>query len=296
MEIESYVALIEAVLDEPITNLRIIDKGWTNLVFDVNDTWIFRFVRNADSKQIAIEKDFLPNFSKRSPITIPTPVTFKNSANSSGLNYLVYPKIHGERLSQGRLDGFTLGELELLCKSLGNFLSSLHQSKFQHPNLLAYPYGGSDFWNDLWPLVSPLLNKKSKEKALAYFTETIELLEQSPIRQTLTHSDLGPNNMLLDASKNTLAGIIDFGDIALADPAIDFSSFYRNFGRQFVENILQHYTAPSTTPSTAPSNDNFMLRIDYQSKRKLFFVTYFAMNYGFEKAVPDQISVIEAMF
>ena len=288
VDTNSYVTIIKSVLDEPIRKMVVIDKGWTNLVFDVNDAWIFRFVRNPESTQIAIEKDFLPSFAKQSPVPIPTPVILKEKEDTTSFQYLVYPKLQGERLSQQRLDGFRLGELERLSKSLAKFLSTLHQSKFKHPNLLAHPYGGADFWHDLWPAVSPLLSKKTKEKAFAYFSETITTLAQFPEVQTLTHSDLGPNNMLLDVNNNQLAGIIDFGDIALADPAIDFSSFYRNFGRQFVENILLHYSAPT--------QDNFMLRVDYQSKRKLFFVTYFALNYGFEDAVPSQIKVIEAMF
>ena len=293
MSNQSYLNFIESILEEPLDTCNVIDKGWTNLIFDVNDKWIFRFARHAESKQINIETDFLAVFSELSPIVIPSPQDVMtnlilNTQADTPSNFMVYPKIQGVRLSHERLENFSDQQLKQLYKSLGEFLSALHSFNFEHEHLAKFPYGGASFWEDLWPVVETRLKKRTRQKAYDYFRKTIAILDATPTTQTLTHSDLGPNNMLLDASKNKLAGVIDFGDIAIADPAIDFSSFYRNFGRNFVENILTNYSYPL--------GEHFWLRVDYESKRKLFFVTYFALNYGFEDNISDMISVIEAMF
>ena len=289
MSQESYLTTIELILDntldDSLKTYTLIDKGWTNLVFDVNDKWIFRFARFLESEQITVEKAFLPIFAEVSPVTIPKPFKLTNSTEDK---MIVYPKIKGERFSQKFVSHSDNPNLKHIYQSLGAFFSSLHTFDYQHKNLIEYPYGGASFWSDLWPQVSPLLSKRVKEKAFAFFTENIELLEHYPAKKTITHSDLGTNNLLFDAASNQLTGVIDFGDIAIADPAIDFSSFYRNFGRNFVENILAFYE-----PSIG---DNFWLRVDYASKRKLFFVSYFAMHYGYESDLPDLVKVIEAMF
>jgi len=290
----SYLDLIEKALSqtglaERITNYTVIDKGWTNIVFDINDTWIFRFARFSESNQIVVEKDFLPSFASISPIKIPSPdLEFSKILKQSNYRFIAYQKIQGEKLSHKRLESFSQKEQEQLCQSLGDFLSALHSFDFKHEHLAEYPYGGKSFWNDLWPVVEPLLNQETKDKAYAFFSEVTEILKKNSIRKCITHSDLGTNNLLLHYPKNQLAGVIDFGDIAIADPAIDFSSFYRHFGKHFVEMILEHYS-----PAV---DEDFWLRIDYHSKRKLFFVTYFALNYGYEDSVSDLIKLIEKMF
>ncbi|MBV7333786.1 hypothetical protein KFU94_37250 [Chloroflexi bacterium TSY] len=59
------------------------------------------------------------------------------------------------------------------------------------------------------------------------------------------------------------------------------------YGRGFVEQILHHYTGPVER--------NFFARIDFEARRKLFFVVYFALKYGFDDHVPDIIEMIETM-
>lgn len=290
-DLEDYLSIIQDALDLNIVNYEIIDKGWTNLVFDINNRWIVRFTKHKSNKQIEIEKDFLPKFAPQSPIPIPEPIkTLKltNAESTTELNFIAYKRINGERCSYNRLSNFQETELQRLYKAIGDFLTTLHASEYKHPNLLAYPYGGEDFWNDVWPVVEPYLTQNTKIRASNFFKQSLKQFTPSHEQLKLTHSDLGPNNILLNNSKNELAGIIDFGDMALADPAIDFSSFYRNFGQNFVENVLKYYDLPI--------DDDFMLRVDYQSKRKLFFVCYFAKYYGYEADIPQIVKVIETIF
>ncbi|WP_319422285.1 hypothetical protein [Pleurocapsa sp. FMAR1] len=42
--------------------------------------------------------------------------------------------------------------------------------------------------------------------------------------------------------------------------------------------------------------ENFWSRIKYESKRKMFFVVYFAVNYGFESDIPDILQYIKKLF
>lgn len=48
----------------------------------------------------------------------------------------------------------------------------------------------------------------------------------------------------LDARTGKLVAVIDFGDLALGDPAFDFVSFYTWLGRDFVSSVLAQYELP----------------------------------------------------
>ncbi len=171
---------------------------------------------------------------------------------------------------------------------MGNFLSCLHAVAFEHWDLNAAPFGGGDFWRELWPAVSPRLQGHTRKKAECYFDRALSRVASAAYRNTVAHSDFGTNNVLLDAARSEIAGVIEFGDISLSDPAADFATFYRRFGKPFAEEMAENYRLPM--------GDDFWTRVDYESKRKPFFVLFFALNHGFDEHVPDLVSAIEAQF
>ncbi len=278
---EEYLDRIQAEFFEPINSYKIIQEGWTNLIVEINGQWIFRFVRDRENMQIAVERDFLPNFAKVSPVNIP------NLAISSD-DYIAYRKIAGDRFSPQNFLLFSSTQKANLFKLLGQFLTCLHNFQFTHLYLSTAPYGGSDFWNDLWLPVKDDLSEQTRIKAECYFTNILKEVNAIPFEKTLTHSDLGTNNILVNYEQCHLAGIIDFSDMSIADPAVDFAGFYRNFGHQFVEELLSYYQRPIES--------NFWARIEYESKRKMFFVIYFALNHGFATQIPIILEYIEKLF
>lgn len=281
LNIVEYLECIQANLAEPIDSYKVIDQGWTNLVIEVNEQWIFRFVRDINNRQIIIEQDFLPKFAQVSPVKIPEILV-------SDYDYIAYDKIPGERFSPKKFLLFSNSQKTKVIRLLGEFLTCLHNFKFSHQYLSEAPYGGGDFWNDLWLIVKDDLSLQTRQKAENYFSDAIAQIKTIPLEKTLIHADLGTNNILIDFKQNSLNGIIDFGDICLGDPAADFAGFYRNFGRRFTEDLISYYQRPI--------EKNFWTRIEYESKRKMFFVVYFAKNYGFKRDVPYILQYIEELF
>ena len=281
LDVSQYLERIQANLSEPLNSYQVIDCGWTNLVIEVDQQWIFRFVRDVDNRQIAVEQDFLPKFAAVSPVKIPE-IIFRDR------DYIAYRKILGERFSPEKFALSSKSQKNQLIELLANFLTCLHNFRFEHQYLSIAPYGGGDFWNDLWFVVKDELSVSTRYKAERYFTNIMEKINSVPFNKTLVHADLGTNNILVDFNQNSLGGIIDFGDLCLGDPAADFAGFYRNFGRQFTDKLISYYQRPI--------EENFWTRIEYESKRKMFFVVYFAKNYGFEDDVPQILQYIEKLF
>ena len=277
----TYESIVRDVLDEPVESLVRVEEGWTNIVLEVNRKWILRFVRDPSNTQLGVEQAFLPLFKGHSPLPIP-------EIRYSGANYIGYEKIEGVKFSESVFRSLRASERTTLATALGDFLSSLHAVSFEHRHLKAAPFGGGDFWGELWPAVSPRLQRQTRRKAEACFRQAGPRVNPAAHRTVVTHSDFGTSNVLIDTERPRIDGVIDFGDISIGDPAADFATFYRRFGKPFAEDMVEAYRLPL--------GDDFWTRVDYVSKRKLFFVLFFALNHGFEAHVPGIVREIESLF
>lgn len=272
---------VREVLDDSVESIVRIDEGWTHIVLEVNGKWIFRFVRDPSNTQLAVEQAFLPLFNERSPLPIP-------AIRYSGANFIAYEKIEGVKFSESVFHSLGWREKTSHAAALGDFLTSLHAVPFEHRHLSTAPFGGDDFWEELWPAAAPRLNPSTRNKAEDYFHRALSRIASAAYPVVVTHSDIGTGNVLIDGSGTKLTGVIDFGDISLSDPATDFATFYRRFGKPFAVDMAEAYRLSM--------GDDFWTRVDYQSKRKLFFVLYFALNHGFDEHVPDLVRAIESQF
>ncbi|HEX2188854.1 MAG TPA: aminoglycoside phosphotransferase family protein [Longimicrobiaceae bacterium] len=67
----------------------------------------------------------------------------------------------------------------------------------------------------------------------------------------LLHRDVAPGHLLCDPATGRLTGVIDFGDVALGEPARDFVYVYEDFGPAILAEVLAAYAgerAPALLP------------------------------------------------
>ena len=228
----------------------------------MNERWIFRFVRDLSNTQLAIEQAFLPLFKGHSPLPIP-------EIRYSGPHFIAYEKIEGVKFSEAIFRSLGTGERSNLAAALGNFLSCFHAVAFEHRDLKAAPFGGGDFWRVLWPAASPRLQSHTRKKAEGYFHRALSRVAAATYGSVVAHSDFGTSNVLLDAARSEIAGVIDFGDMSIGDPAADFATFYRRLGKPFAEAMAEAYRMPL--------GDDLL-------------------NHGFDEHVPGLVSEIESQF
>ena len=82
--------------------------------------------------------------------------------------------------------------------------------------------------------------------ALAQHLEDISILpEEYSGPAKLIHNDLGTEHILLDQTSGKITGIIDWGDVALGDPAFDFSGLCVFAGDDFLQQGLESYFRPA---------------------------------------------------
>lgn len=187
-----------------VQGVTIIDDGFDFKVILVNDAWVVRIPRregvlDAFETEVAL----LPALAEALPVEVPR---FEHVSREPP--FVVYPLIRGTPLVDEDAAGVRA------------FLDALHSLKVS-----VLPVEPADWvesyraqCNRFEELVFPLLNDTLRSGARALFDEVDSL---TGFERALVHCDLGPEHMLVRDGR--LAGVIDWGDTRIGDPALDYS-------------------------------------------------------------------------
>jgi aminoglycoside phosphotransferase (APT) family kinase protein len=181
-----------------------IDDGWDFKVLIVDDAWVVRWPRHQLSvEEIEQEVELLPVLAPLLPVEVPR---FEYVSREPWL--VAYRLIRGEPLVAEDPDG------------VREFLDALHAVDVdsvpaRRPDWLeTYRQQAGEFERLVLPLLDP--DERARGEALLADVETL-----TGFRPALTHSDLGPGHLLVRDGK--LAGVIDWGDARIGDPALDYA-------------------------------------------------------------------------
>ncbi|GAB4053726.1 aminoglycoside phosphotransferase family protein [Catellatospora paridis] len=244
-EHEVDVAQAAALLAEQFPALRaapvtLLATGWDNTVHLVGGEWVFRFPRRAVAlRLLAHETAVLPRLVGRLPLPIPVPELI-------GVPSARFPwPFWGARL----VPGVELADTGLpddrrtrAAADLGGFLRALHD-----PALAALVMGDSDpaavLPHDPMRRGDPAVRGPQAREWLAGLAasglwqpdsavfgllDEAEPLGPADGPPVLVHGDLHQRHLLL-GDDGRATGVIDWGDVCLADPAVDLSLAYSGF-------------------------------------------------------------------
>ena len=180
------------------------DDGWDFKVLVVDDAWVVRWPRHRLAvEEIEKEVALLPVLAPLLPVEVPG---FEYVSREPWL--VAYRLIRGEPLVDEDPDGVLA------------FLDALHGVDLgaipgaQPDWLETYRQQAEQFRRVVLPLLDP--DERSRGEELLAQTETLTGFERA-----VTHSDLGPTHLLVHDGR--LAGVIDWGDARIGDPAIDYA-------------------------------------------------------------------------
>jgi aminoglycoside phosphotransferase (APT) family kinase protein len=239
----------------PITTLA---TGWDNTAYVVGDQWLFRFPR----REIAVpgvrrEIAVLPRLAPLLPLPIPNPTFIGQPSDRYGWPFFGARMLPGRELADSELpDSQRIDAAE----SVGEFLRALHD-----PSLVTLPECA-----DL--PVDPMGRGKPKVRA-GRAREVLARLAQSGVWPpgepseldadvgrlldeadrygesatpggraglVLCHGDLHIRHLLVDPA-GAAAGVIDWGDLCLGDPAVDLGIAYMGFAGAARAALLDAY-------------------------------------------------------
>lgn len=209
-----------------------VGEGWDNDVWRVGE-WAFRFPRRPMGVDlIAVEARVLPTLARRLPVPIPAAERVAPAGPLHPAPYLAHRFLPGTTGDRAALDP---AQRTRLAPQLAGFLSTLHVVPVAEARAMGVP--DDVFRSDPERRVEQITERLPALAAAGFAREAdaiagvmashgmgaIDALPSA--ERTLCHGDFYARHFLVDAQAD-LCGVIDWGDVCVADPAIDLSIAY----------------------------------------------------------------------
>ena len=267
-----------------IQTYRLDQSGGDHLLLIVNDELAFRFPR-AEMHDLRLEIEVLRQLRHRSALQVPTYDYVAPEGRFGGYRFIDGVALTTERF--GTLDN--AARVTVLADA-AQFLVALHE-------LPQAEIAWSGDWPRAWTAAQfadrflterlPIMIAHAPQLAgpLKAFYDVYQL--DCPQHLAIVHGDLVCEHLLIDPSTSSLAGIIDFGDVALGDPAQDLLGFW-NYGPDAVDCIVKHYDPCSNDPGILRRSHNHFVR--YRIDR-----LFEALSLGARLGTSEHIAALQAL-
>ena len=214
--------LVRALLQEQhpdLGDLKLVDigEGWDNRLFRLGDDLAVRLPRRAASARlIEREQRWLPSLSERLPLAVPVPRRTGRPGDRFPWRWSITSWFPGQTALMAPPP-----DAQATAVALGQFLCALHQPA--PPNAPHNPWRGVPLADRDKALREHLRQLDGLVDREAVFTLWDRALSPSrwPGSPCWIHGDLHPANLVV--SNGRLSAVIDFGDLAAGDPAVDLS-------------------------------------------------------------------------
>jgi aminoglycoside phosphotransferase (APT) family kinase protein len=201
-----------------LRSLEHLAEGWDNTIWVANDELAFRFPRRAIAVPLLErELQLLPQLAPLLPISIPVPLLRGRASDDFPWPFFGAQLVPGREVADATVDPVKLGA------ELGAFLRALHDVGLDFA-LPDDPMGRAD--------MTVRVPKAREELAgLGHLSPQVErvldaaLELPTPPATVLAHGDLHLRHALV-GDDGGLSGVIDWGDVCRADPAVDLSLYW----------------------------------------------------------------------
>lgn len=226
-----------------VTRIQSLGEGWDSAVWEVNDELVFRFPKRDDVVPwLRREIRLLPEL--RDALPVPTPRFTYIADGRSGWTrpFVGYPKLEGQAIP---ISPELPREWEKVAEQVGDFLSAMHAFPLVRAAANDVPrykpaswyYAHRTLREQIEEWTFPLLASLERRFVSTFLNRLMNLLETADFSPVLVHGDLNEGHVLVDELRSQVAGVIDFGDMRVTDPALDFAQF----PLWFAEGMLRTY-------------------------------------------------------
>ncbi|MBB72121.1 MAG: aminoglycoside phosphotransferase [Legionellales bacterium] len=215
-----------------------VPGGWDNKTFRLGDKLLVR-LPSAEmyANQVFTEQQWLPTLASQLPLTIPKPIALGKPEFDYPWHWSVYEWIKGTATRQA-----SIADMDDFAKQLSEFLNAL-----QACDTVDAPTAGPDnfyrggdlslYDNDTRNAIAAYTPETEAEALLLIWeTALASKWQHAPV---WIHGDVAIDNLLLTEGK--LHAVIDFGCMAIGDPACDLVIAWHLFddnARQIFRNML----------------------------------------------------------
>ena len=221
--------------------VRNVSDDHTVLILD--DEWVFRFPRSWAFKQsFKQEVAMLKELKQHKHVPVPEYVYLSAAQDFGG-----YRMIKGVELEPEVYSTLTGAERLTLAADLAQLNSALHAL----PTSLSTPIADDEVWS--WTTwyggKRPFLAEHCPGSLLRDLDIFMGEYDQvQPPQKRLVNGDFVGEHIFYDLEKRMVAGVIDFGDLSVGDPAGDFTYFW-SYDDDFPKKMFQSYAFKNEDPN-----------------------------------------------
>ena len=224
-----------------VESWRLLGEGWMSRALLVNERYVFRFPRHAEAAaDLAKEAALLPVIA--SAVSLPVPRFELHGEQSNGLPFVGYRLLEGEPFEPGTwvsLDGVAQARV---VGQLATFMNELHGVPLEiarQAGLCATDHR-REYAEDREALRA--FAAQLPARVAAYVEHRFESFLSNDAffanEARLIHADLSPEHLLFDPAAHELTGIIDFGDLSVADPDYEYLYLLEDLGRELTTRVM----------------------------------------------------------
>lgn len=251
--------------DFALTSISYLAEGWDSVACLVNKEWVFRFPKRDEVAQrlLDVEVPVTAALAPHLPLAIPQFefVAANSVASKSFAGYKMLPGVP--------LDDFVpeIWQIEWWQQPVAEFLVALHSfplkqaialglqplnlidSALLNPNFIAdsnlvelWRQALLDFYQLVQQEIYPQLMLSEQAVIDSQYQQFLDNLDFFQFTPTVIHGDFSAEHILLDLAQKRVCGVIDFGDVALGDPAYDLWPEILNYYVQLRPNAATDAT------------------------------------------------------
>jgi aminoglycoside 2''-phosphotransferase len=222
------------------------DLGEDHAVVLLDDRWVFRFPRSVEAAAHgATERRLLATLNAVSPVKTPRYEHVSQAGDFGG-----YRMIAGRELTEAVFTGLPCEARARMLGEIGGFLRVLHALP---PELIARDIGCAANEDAAWFAERFAERRRDLAEALGpgLLATADRFYHALPAavatdQAVVIHRDFTEDHILLDQDGSRLAGVIDFTDASLGDPAFDFT-FLWAYGREAPALAARAYGSEAET-------------------------------------------------
>jgi aminoglycoside phosphotransferase (APT) family kinase protein len=227
-----------------------LGEGCDSVAFVVNGELVFRFPKRDDvAEQLLREVQLLPYVARRVRVPIPVYSHLGRPSPHYPHPFGAYPMLAGRPANQFDLEALPRDEI---AGALAVLLSSLHGWDGAEATRLGLPFLDDDELIaevradaiEDFELVRQMAPDRPLDRWHAFLANppAPSRRDRAPV---VVHADLAAEHLLFDAAAHAVTGVIDWSEIAVGDPAIDFAGVFHWGGQPLMDAVLRRYEGPA---------------------------------------------------
>lgn len=198
-------------------------SGWDNRTFHLGENMSMRLPSDAQyASQVEKEQYWLPKLQPYLPLMIPKPIAMGEPSKEYPWHWSIYQWLEGIAATNAHID-----DHNIFARSLAKFLKALQQCDISggpQADPQNFYRGGnlSVYDSDTRKAVSKIENINLAKKLMVIWENA--LASRWQYEPVWIHGDISVGNLLVNKGK--LVAVIDFGQLAVGDPACDLAMYW----------------------------------------------------------------------